>query len=191
VNEARAKNNEAELLSDQGRLDEARELLEDALRVWRAAGYRVGIAVATAQLGRVHARAGQFDDAHSLLEEALELLASLGAEALVAETRAWLVECLVLEGRHKEALAAVSALPGGDPMVERLAGYAIVQSRGPFAKALPHFEASVAAARAANRPYELALTLRAIEQTTKSPNEEAARILSELGVVTTPHVPLP
>jgi tetratricopeptide (TPR) repeat protein len=191
VNEARAKNNEAEVLSDQGRLDEARELLEDALRVWRAAGYRVGIAVATAQLGRVHARAGQFDDAHRLLEEALELLASLGAEALVAETRAWLVECLVLEGRHKEALAAVASLPGGDPMVERLAGYAIVQSRGPFTKAMPHFEASVAAARAANRPYELALTLRALEQTTKSPNEEAARILSELGVVTTPHVPLP
>jgi class 3 adenylate cyclase/tetratricopeptide (TPR) repeat protein len=191
VNEARAKNNEAEVLSDQGRLDEARDLLEDALRVWRAAGYQVGISIATAQLGRVAARAGRFEDAHQLLDEALELFARLGAEALAAEARTWLAECLVLEGRYKEALAALAGLPAGDPMVERLTGYAIVQSRGPFAKAKPRFEASLAAARAGKRPYEIALTLRALAETTKEPHGEAERILDELGVVSTPRVPLP
>jgi tetratricopeptide (TPR) repeat protein len=191
VNEARAKNNEAEVLSDQGRLEEARELLEEALRVWRAAGYRVGIGIATALLARVEARSGRFDEAHELFDDALELLTSLGAEALIADARAWLAECLVLEGRYKEALAAVAELPEGDPIAERLAGYAIVQSRGPLAKATPRFEASAAAARAANRPFELALALRALEETTKTPSDEAARILAELGVVSTPRVPLP
>jgi class 3 adenylate cyclase/tetratricopeptide (TPR) repeat protein len=191
VNEARAKNNEAEVLSDQGRLDEARDLLEDALRVWRAAGYQVGISIATAQLGRVAARAGRFEDAHRLLDEALELFTSLGAEALAAEASTWLAECLVLEGRYKEALAALAGLPEGDPIVERLAGYAIVQSREPFAKAKPHFEASLAAARAGKRPYEVALTLRALAETTKEPPGDSERILNELGVVSTPRVPLP
>jgi tetratricopeptide (TPR) repeat protein len=191
VNEARAKNNEAEVLSDQGRLEGARELLEEALRVWRAAGYRVGIGIATALLARVEARSGRFDEAHELFDDALELLTSLGAEALIADARAWLAECLVLEGRYKEALAAVAELPEGDPIAERLAGYAIVQSRGPLAKATPRFEASAAAARAANRPFELALALRALEETTKTPSDEAARILAELGVVSTPRVPLP
>ena len=179
------------MLSDQGRLDDARELLEEALRVWRAAGYRVGIAIATSQLARVEARAGRFDEAHRLFGDALELLNALGAEALIADARAWLAECLVLEGRYKEALVAVAELPEGDPLVERLAGYAIVQSRGPLTKATPHFEASVAAARAAKRPFELALTLRALEETTKTQNDEAAQIFADLGVVSTPRVPLP
>ena len=191
VNEARAKYNEAEVLSDQGRLDDAREQLEEALRVWRAARYQVGIAIATAQLGRVAARAGAFAEAHRLLEEALELFTGLGAEALIAETSTWLAECLVLEGRYMEALEAVATLPEGDPMVERLTGYAIVQSRAPLAQAKPHFETSLAAARAANRPYELALTLRALAETTRNQDQEADRILSELGVVSTPRIPLP
>jgi hypothetical protein len=97
----------------------------------------------------------------------------------------------VLEGRYKEALAALAGLPDGDPIVERLAGYAIVQSRGPLAKAKPHFDASLAAARAGKRPYEVALTLRALAETTKEPPGEAERILHELGVVSTPRVPLP
>ena len=53
-------NNEAEILSYQGRPDDARELLKEALRVWRLAGYRVGIAVATSDVGLAAARAGRF-----------------------------------------------------------------------------------------------------------------------------------
>jgi tetratricopeptide (TPR) repeat protein len=151
----------------------------------------VGISIATAQLGRVAARAGRFEDAHRLLDEAREMFARLGAEALAAEASTWFAECLVLEGRYKEALAALADLPDGDPIVERLAGYAIVQSRGPLARAKPHFEASLAAARAGKRPYEVALTLRALAETTKEPDGEAEEILDGLGVVSTPRVPLP
>jgi tetratricopeptide (TPR) repeat protein len=166
-------------------------LFEEALRVWRAAGYRVGIALATANLGRVAARAGEFEQAHGLLDDALELFTSLGAKAFVDETRARILECLVLEGRHQEAVAAAGRFAERDSMIERLSGYATVQARAPFEQAKVHFDAALAAAREANRPYELALVLRALAETTKTPDREADRILAELGVVSTPRVPLP
>lgn len=195
VNVARAQNNEAEILSDRGLLDEARALFDQALRVWRAADYRVGIALATANLGRVEARGGRFEDAHRLLEDALAQFAELGAEAFVAETQARLAECLVLEGRHKEASAALTPLLEAPApqlaMAERLAGYAVVQSRAGFAKAKPHFEISLDAARSANAEYEVALTLLAVAETSGADDGRAEEILTRLGVISTPSVPLP
>jgi tetratricopeptide (TPR) repeat protein len=193
---ATARNNEAEILSDQGRLDDARVLLEEALRVWRAAGYRVGIALATSNLGRLAARCGSFEEAHSLFDAALAQFEELGADALLAETRARVAECLVLEGRHKEATALVASLLDNGAgsqlaVLERLAGYAIVQSRAPFARAKAHFDASAEAARAADAPYELALTLRAVAETGGEDSGESAAIFERLGVVSTPAVPLP
>ncbi|HEY3540906.1 MAG TPA: adenylate/guanylate cyclase domain-containing protein [Gaiellaceae bacterium] len=190
VNVARAANNEGEVLSDRGHLDEARELFEDALRAWRAANYPVGIALATANLGRVAARAGEFETARRLLDEALELFTELGAEAFVDETVARIAECLVFEGRHKEASAVLQPLlERGGAMAERLAGYAVIQSRAPYARAKPHFEAAREAATSS--PYELALTLRAMADTNGGDAEEADEILRQLGIVSTPRVPLP
>lgn len=195
VNVARAQSNEAEILSDRGQLEEARALFEQALRVWRAADYRIGVALATANLGRVMARSGQFEDAHRLLEDALAQFQELGAEAYVVETRARLAECLVLEGHHREALAALTPLCEPESsqlaLAERLAGYAVVQSRAGFEAAKPHFERSLEAAEAASAEYELALTLRAIAETSGVDDGRATEILSRLGVVSTPPVPLP
>jgi tetratricopeptide (TPR) repeat protein len=195
VNVARAQNNEAEILSDRGLSEEARALFEQALRVWRAADYRAGVALATANLGRVMARSGRFDEAHRLLGDALAQFEELGAEAYVAETRARLAECLVLEGHHREAFEVLTPLrePGSPQLAiaERLAGYAVVQSRAGFEEAKPHFERSLEAARAANAEYELALTLRAIAETSGGDDGQGAEILSRLGIVSTPSVPLP
>jgi class 3 adenylate cyclase/tetratricopeptide (TPR) repeat protein len=190
VNVARAANNEAEVLSDRGRPEEARELFEEALRVWRSAGYRIGIALATANLGRVAARSGDFDDAHRLLDDALEMFTELGAEAFVAETQTRIGECLVLEGRHKEASAVLAQLrEHGSAMAERLAGYAVIQSRAPFPRAKPHFDAAREAAQSS--PYELALTLAAVAEATGTEDEQAEAILRRLGVVAKPKIPLP
>jgi hypothetical protein len=76
-------------------------------------------------------------------------------------------------------------------MLERLAGYAIVQSRAPLEQALPHFDTSLAVAREANAQYELALTLRAVAETTRGERSVADAMLTRLGVVAVPTVPLP
>ena len=195
VSVARAQNNEAEILSDRGRLDEARTLFDQALRVWRAADYRIGVALATSNLGRVMARNGQLEDAHRLLEDALAQFEELGAEDYIRETQARLAECLVLEGRHQEASAALSPLLEEESpqlaVAERLAGYAVVQSRAGFEAAKPHFERSLKAARAANAEYELALTLRAIAETSGGDDGQGSELLARLGIVSTPSIPLP
>ena len=136
VNVARAQNNEGEIVSDQGKLEEAEALFLEARRVWRAARYPVGIALATSNLGRVAARATRFDEALELLAEALVLFESLGSEALVHETEARRAECLVLAGRFQEALdVAPTVLEAAEenpllyPFLERLHGYALVQAR--------------------------------------------------------------
>lgn len=193
---ATATNNEAEILSDQGRLDEAEALFTEALRVWRAAGYPVGIALATSNLGRVSARAGRFEDAHRLLDEALAAFEKIGADSFVAEAEVRLAECLVFEGRHREAAKSVEKLLTANASIhvatlERLAGYAVIQGRAPFAKAKPHFDASLEAAHAAEVPYETALTLLAVAQTGGEASGEADEILARLGVVSMPSIPLP
>jgi predicted ATPase len=196
VNVARAQNNEGEILSDQGLLAEATDLFDAALRVWRAAEYGAGVALATSNLGRAAARAGRFDEAHALLDDALDRFQALGAEQFVVEAEVRLAECLVFEGRHKDAAKAVERLLAADAStyiatLERLAGYAVIQSRAPFARAKPHFEASLDAAAGAEAPYEAALTLLAVAQTGGEASAEADEILSRLGVVATPTVPLP
>ena len=57
--------NIGEILADQGRYEEGRHQLVDALRVVRAASYRYGIAYATMLLGRLESRTGSFDLAHA------------------------------------------------------------------------------------------------------------------------------
>ena len=76
-------------------------------------------------------------------------------------------------------------------IAERLAGYAVVQSRAGFEEAKPHFERSLEAARAANAEYEVGLTLRAIAETSGVDDGQGTEILNRLGVVSTPSVPLP
>jgi tetratricopeptide (TPR) repeat protein len=195
VSVARAQINEGEILSDRGQFAEAQALFDQALRVWRAADYRGGVAIATANLGRVMARSGQFEEAHRLLEDALARFEELGAEAYVIETRARVAECLVLEGHFREALEVLPPLcePGSSVLAtaERLMGYAVVQSRAGFEEAKPHFERSLEAAEAAGAEYEVALTLRAIAETSGVDDGRATEILNRLGVVSTPSVPLP
>jgi predicted ATPase/class 3 adenylate cyclase len=203
VSAARAANNAAEILSDQGRLDEARKRFEEALQVWRAARYPVGVALATSNLGRVAARAGHFEDAHRLLENALAEFRRIGAESFVQETRSRIAECLVFEGRYREAAElATETLAAGDgeatvlaAALERLLGYAAVQERKPIAEARAHFERSLEQARTLGADYETGLTLRAFAETDSAAvsdaGAESERILSSLGVLSTPSVPLP
>jgi hypothetical protein len=73
--------------------------------VWAAAGYEIGVALATSNLGRAAARAGRHDEALALLEEAVERFERIGAEGYVDETHARVAECLVLAGRPSDAVS--------------------------------------------------------------------------------------
>ena len=66
VDAAIGTHNIAEVLSDQGHLDEARPLFEEALRVWRAADYGIGVASVASSLGTVASRSGDFARARAV-----------------------------------------------------------------------------------------------------------------------------
>jgi tetratricopeptide (TPR) repeat protein len=115
-------NNEAEVLSDQGHLDEAIRLFQDFLRVARASGWAFGVAGAQSNLGRAAARSGRFEEAHEYFDAALKTFEELSAERFKVEAMARRAECLVFEGRYREALevandcreaAANSPVPSG------------------------------------------------------------------------------
>ena len=166
-------NNEAEILSDQGRIYEAIPLFEEMLRVSRASGWAFGAGAAMSNLGRANARAGRFDEAHALFDDALAVFEELSAERFKVEAKARRAECLVYEGRHQEALAAAtecreaatkSPVGGVEALIERSIGFALHQARRPD-EARPHFEESLAIARKLKVEYEVALTLRAMAAT--------------------------
>ena len=64
---AMSRYNAAEVLQDQGKLDRAEQMLVNARRTWRAAGFPLGVAAATAALGRIALRAGDDEQASALL----------------------------------------------------------------------------------------------------------------------------
>jgi len=196
-------NNVAEVLSDQGRLEEAELLFRDMVRVSRAARFPIGAALGTSNLGRLAARDGRFAEAHELLGEAATAFSAIEAGRYVNETNARRAECLVLEGRYSEALEVASALleaaretpfGGLEALVERTIGLALHQARRPD-EGIQHLLESLRIARDLQALYEEALTLRALADT-KAPDADARRaesdaILARLGVVSLPKVPLP
>jgi len=192
-----AANNLAEILSDQGRLRQAQEQFEDALRAFRASKWMLGVPLVTSNLGRLAARDGQFDNAQQLLREAIAACRTLGAETWVTEAEGRLAESHVLAGEYREAqaLAAKVAEAAGATALgataERILGYAHVQARD-LETARPHFERSLEIGEAIGARYEIALTLKALADTT-SPElrDQSVSLLDELGVVTAPEPPLP
>ena len=101
---AQARYNAAEILLDQGHVDDARSMLEEVEPVYRAVGYRAGLGLTRRDLGRIAAHDGEFEKAHLLLQEAREIFAELQAVGRVVEVDAWIADLLLREGRRDEAL---------------------------------------------------------------------------------------
>jgi class 3 adenylate cyclase/tetratricopeptide (TPR) repeat protein len=195
--------NVAEILVDQGRLEEAATLARDVLRVWRAGGspHAEGVAHAKRLLGRIASRSSRVEEGLTLLAEARDDFRELGSQTEVAETEARLAAALVRAGLSDEGLELASdalrrASPIHVPLLQRVRGYALVQT-GDTAAARDAFTESLASARAQWADYEAAITLDALVQLAELVGEEddALRverdaILGRLGVVHVPEFPV-
>ena len=198
-----ATNNRAEILLDRGRLDEAAELFDVALRTYRAAKFPAGEALVMINLGRLAAEEGRFTEAHRYLDDARAQLEELGAESYLIEADARRAQAFILEGRHAdvvelattalERMRSTGELGVRSALLERLLGLAAVQARAPE-QAEPHFDESIRLARSLGAEYELGRTLHAKVVTGFASDEEANEaesILGRLGIVALPTVPLP
>jgi class 3 adenylate cyclase/tetratricopeptide (TPR) repeat protein len=198
--------NIAEIVSDQGRLDEAEKLTHEILETYRSARYPVGEALAIANLGRIASRAERFTEAAELLDDARQRFETLGDERFVLEMECRIIELCVFMNAHHEArprigqaftrIRRIGGVPALLCLVHRLHGYALAQA-GDVREARAEIERSIEVARAANIRYEIALSLEALARLTDdearadAAREESQAIFDRLGVVSTPNVPLP
>jgi class 3 adenylate cyclase/tetratricopeptide (TPR) repeat protein len=192
--------NVGELLSDQGRLEEAEPLLRRALQVWRGTADEHGVAFALGLLGRLHARAGRAGEAVELLEDALARVEALRVEADAALVRTMLAEAALFAGRAEEAHERAIALLDEqiddallEPLLHHVAGVALAQlgDRGAASEAL---ESALAAAQAAELPFETALALDALVRLggtgATERRDERDALLQRLDIVRLPAPPL-
>jgi class 3 adenylate cyclase/tetratricopeptide (TPR) repeat protein len=196
--------NRAEVLLDQGRLEEAEPLMRESLRIARASGSGSRIAEMARYTGILLARLGRFEEGHRLLAEAHDEFGRAGEPGEVLVTEARMAESLVLEGSAADALDRVeqtlAQLPSYEgifplePTLQRVRGHALLQL-GRVDEARAAVAESLDGARSAGADYEVALALDALAQL-DSENAEAVErernaIFSRLGVVATPELPLP
>jgi tetratricopeptide (TPR) repeat protein len=180
--------NRGEILSDQGRLEEADPLFRVSLRVARASHGAFLIGAIASVYGRCKARAGAFDDAHELLEEAREANEVVGARDQLAMTDARRAECYLLQGLSEQAhgmavetlelARAEEATSQLVPMLERVRGEALMQL-GRVDEAEEALTESLAVARARGADYEVALALDGLVALRDSRNEETTTLEAE------------
>ncbi len=195
-----AANNVGEIFSDQGHLERAETLFREALGIWRPAAFHAGVGLVTSNLGRAATRAGRYDEAEGLLAEAAERLTAVGVESLALEALAREVERRVL-ARADGALELVDEVVtravrlGGQgvllAMVDRLAGSALLQ-QGDVDAGRQRLRSGLERARQVGAPFEVALCQRVLARLDADDvaAAEAAAILTRLGVVATPEIPL-
>jgi len=131
ANVARTDCNIGEILSDQGRIDEAKEHLERARRVWSGTGERHAVAFIDALLARLATRSGGGADAVPALESAMQELRRFSMDAYAGFAQALVAEAEAFGGDPTRALQiARGQLKASDrnaPLLERVAGIALAR----------------------------------------------------------------
>ncbi|HEX4091618.1 MAG TPA: adenylate/guanylate cyclase domain-containing protein [Trebonia sp.] len=201
-NAAIAAGNVGEILSNQGRYDEAERALRPAERVLRASGALAETAFVSSVLGLAAARAGQPAAALRLLEEARASYLKAGEPDEVAATEVGIAEALIYAGRAEEArsrteeLSATPLARPGQPNASALArvrGYALARL-GLTSQARQALAESLDAARSRGDAYDEALAadglIRLLETSGQAldPDLPAQRdeLFRKLGLVTVP-----
>ena len=100
----------AELLCEQGALEEATEKAQRSLDILRQVGDRVGLANAIKTRGRVEMQRGEFDRAEADLREALDLLEQTGDSLEVVDTHLRLCQLALLRKDKERARRLLAKL---------------------------------------------------------------------------------
>ena len=180
--------NIGEILSDQGRLEEAERQLLRAERVWTSTGHREGAAFASMLLGRLWVRAGRGEEGVAQLEVTAADMRKVGvgyyadlANALVAEGES--IGGSPERGRE----VAIELLGSGSTYVallRRASGIALGRMDQPEA-ARGELEHALRVARERGEDYEAALALDALSAlgaTDADQDAERDAIIEELGI---------
>jgi tetratricopeptide (TPR) repeat protein len=186
VNAAMYDANIAEILANQGHLEEAERLLVDAGTVWKAAGDAWGVAFATRLRGLVAAHAGRERDAATLFADAREAFVKMRAQADVNSTDVLVAESLVLFGRHEDALGVLENV-AADPQLQAQHLPVLTRLRGLARGDVSELRRAIELARDQGADHQLALALDGLARLVPSEVEaraEADEILGRLGVVT-------
>jgi tetratricopeptide (TPR) repeat protein len=197
---ATASANQAEILLEQRRYDEAEAVLQGAMREWRATKALSEIPFGNYLLGSIAARTGRFAEAMELFAGSRRDYLALGESHEVLMIDALTAECHLRASEHERALdlatrtlTAVGQMDGVDnavPLLERVRGAALVA----LGRTQPGFEslrASLAAACQRDAGHEVATTLGALlsagAQDTEEEAEywmrERATIVATLGIM--------
>jgi class 3 adenylate cyclase/tetratricopeptide (TPR) repeat protein len=159
--------NLAELLINLGQLDEAESLLDDSVRVLRAAGGAPFVAHGDMQRARIHLSRGEYEEAASLALSASERLAVLGAAASALEAALVRADAVIRDGRPGDALAIIDEAEQAarHEALSLLSRTCLQRSRallalGRFDESEELVETGLIAAREQELPYDEALLLR-------------------------------
>ena len=176
--------NIGEILSAQGRLDEAEPLLREAERSSRAAGGAADIAESMMETALLDARRGNVERALAQLEEARRLHESSGNRSATLLVDARVAEALELGGDYDRAaeIAARTLERAADdedsalvrPVLNRVLGQAHLLA-GRLEAAREALELAIAEANSVEHRYEEALALAALSGLADAPSEAAAR----------------
>ena len=163
--------NRAEILADQGRLDEAWLALEQAMLTWRGVNAISMIAFGEYQLGRIAARLGHTGEAMRRFDASRRHFSELGELTEVVVVDALTAECLSLSGDHGAALemadatlARAQALGGVGamtPLLQRVRGASLHELARPD-DAERALRDGLDAARRRGARHEIAFTLAAL-----------------------------
>lgn len=196
--------NIAEILMDQGRVEEAAAELQALSSLWRSVGFALGDALVDWQRGRIEARWGDPARGLELLRPVRGRLEAVGVTAYVIGVDTAIAECLLRLGDVPAASALVEqtlvrdAAAGGTPglpSLYRLRGYGAA-SEGRVVDAWASFEESLHQARTRQSPFDVALALEgfavlsALGAASYDGVDDRDGVLRELGVIASPPPPL-
>ncbi|HVR77550.1 MAG TPA: adenylate/guanylate cyclase domain-containing protein [Acidimicrobiia bacterium] len=173
--------NRALVLFDQGRLAEAKAVLEEVRRVGKATGSPLLEGAATCYLAAIAAREGDIEFAMRAFEDALEKLETTGADFFINDVFLRRAEAAMIAGDFASAQAqaerGVGATEDREGMEASLAGFhrvlgAVFLERGMVAEAENELRRVIEIAQEANLPYEQGLAADGLAAVARARGED-------------------